>query len=140
MEATLVKKEKYSDITTTVGRRKEAVARVRLSSGLGQITVNGKPITEYFAGAIFQKRYLKPFEITGTTDKFTTSALVSGGGVISQLDAVVHGISRAIQKAQPELRTILKKEGLLKRDARVRERRKYGLAQKARAKKQSPKR
>ncbi len=140
MESTPIKKVKYADTTTTVGRRKEAVARVRLSSGQGLITVNNKPITEYFAGPIFQKKYLKPFEITNTSGKFTISALVSGGGVISQLDAVVHGISRAIQKAQPDLRTLLKKEGLLKRDARVRERRKYGLAQKARAKKQSPKR
>lgn len=140
MENTQVKKVKYSDFTTAVGRRKEAVARVRLSLGQGQITVNGKPISEYFAGAIFQKKYFKPLEITNTSGKFTISVLVSGGGVVSQLDAVVHGISRAIQKAQPDLRTILKKAGFLRRDARVKERRKYGLAQKARAKKQSPKR
>lgn len=125
---------------STVGRRKEAIARVRISPGQGTISVNGKPIGEYFAGEIFQKKYQRPLEITKTSGKYTISAKVVGGGVISQLDAVVHGISRAIAKIEPPLRTLLKKEGLLTRDARVKERRKYGLAGKARAKKQSPKR
>ncbi len=126
--------------TSTIGRRKEANARVRLSPGNGQITINGKPITEYFAGSILQKIYMKPFEITQTSKKFTISVKVVGGGQVSQLKAVIHGIARAIAKQAPDLRTTLKKEGLLTRDARVKERRKYGLAQKARAKKQSPKR
>lgn len=125
---------------STVGRRKEAVARVRLSEGKGQITVNGKPIAEYFRGIVAQKLYSKPLAITQTLNKFTISVKVSGGGPASQLKAVIHGIARAVAKAQPNLRTILKREGLLTRDARVKERRKYGLAQKARAKKQSPKR
>lgn len=125
---------------STVGRRKEAVARVRLSEGKGQITVNGKPIAEYFRGIVAQKLYSKPLAITQTLNKFTISVKVSGGGRTSQLKAVIHGIARAVVKAQPNLRTILKREGLLTRDARVKERRKYGLAQKARAKKQSPKR
>ncbi len=126
--------------TNAVGRRKEAVARVRILPGQGTISVNGKPISEYFAGEIFQKKYQRPFEVTKLANKFTISVKVKGGGVISQLDAVVHGISRVIAKAQPDLRTALKKEGLLTRDARVKERRKFGLAGKARAKKQSPKR
>ncbi len=126
--------------TNTVGRRKEAVARVRISSGNGQITVNGKPIAEYFSGPILQKIYSKPLEITKTLGKYTISVKVAGGGQVSQLKAVIHGISRAIAKAEPSLRTVLKKEGLLTRDPRAKERRKYGLAQKARAKKQSPKR
>lgn len=126
--------------TSTIGRRKEANARVRLSPGNGQITINGKPITEYFAGSILQKIYMKPFEITQTSKKFTISVKVVGGGQVSQLKAVIHGIARAIAKQAPDLRTTLKKEGFLTRDARVKERRKYGLAQKARAKKQSPKR
>lgn len=125
---------------STVGRRKEAIARVRLSLGKGQVTVNGKLITEYFSGVLFQKKYQRPQEITKTTGKYTISAKVVGGGRVSQVDAFVHGISRAIAKAEPELRTILKKDGLLTRDARVKERRKYGHAQKARAMKQSPKR
>jgi small subunit ribosomal protein S9 len=102
--------------------------------------VNGKPITEYFLGAVLQKRYSHPLEITKTNGQFIISVKVEGGGQASQLDAVIHGIARAIAKISPELRTVLKKEGLLTRDARVKERRKYGLAQKARAKKQSPKR
>lgn len=125
---------------TAVGRRKEAVARVRLSPGQGTITVNGKPIVEYFAGAIYQKIYQKPLDITKTISKYTISVKVEGGGKRSQLGAIVHGIARSLAKAEPTLRVTLKKEGLLTRDARVKERRKYGHAQKARAKKQSPKR
>lgn len=129
-----------TETTSTVGRRKEANARVRLSLGNGQIIVNGKPIAEYFPGPILQKLYMKPLEISQTSKKFTISAKVVGGGQVSQLKAVIHGIARAIAKAEPALRTVIKKEGLLTRDARVKERRKYGNAQKARAKKQSPKR
>lgn len=125
---------------STVGRRKESVARVRLMPGEGQITINGKPMTEYFLGAVFQKLYAKPLEVTKTLGKYSISIKVSGGGQMSQLGAIVHGLARAIAKANPELRTTLKREGLLTRDARVKERRKYGNAQKARAKKQSPKR
>ncbi len=125
---------------STVGRRKEAIARVRLSEGKGQVTVNGKPIVEYFPGPLLQKQYNKPLEITDTLGKFTISVKVAGGGQASQLDAFVHGIARAIAKTAPAARTTLKKAGFLTRDPRVKERRKYGLAQKARAKKQSPKR
>lgn len=123
-----------------VGRRKEAVARVRLLSGQGQITVNGKPIAEYFLGPVLQKLYLRPLEITKASGKYTISAKVSGGGQVSQLGAVIHGIARALSKEQPSFRTILKKEGFLTRDPRAKERRKYGHAGKARAMKQSPKR
>ena len=134
------KKGKHAGLTTVIGRRKEAVAKIRLSSGQGTITVNGKPIVEYFAGPIFQKTYNRPLDITNTIGKYTISAKVIGGGQVSQLGALVHGIARAIAKADPTLRGALKKEGLLTRDARAKERRKYGLAGKARAKKQSPKR
>ena len=125
---------------SAVGRRKEAIARVRLLSGNGQITINGKPVGEYFSGTVFQKLYQKPLEITRTSGKYTISVKVKGGGQVSQLGAVIHGISRALAKANPEVRVALKREGLLTRDARVKERRKYGHAQKARAMKQSPKR
>jgi small subunit ribosomal protein S9 len=123
-----------------VGRRKEAVARVRVFPGQGQMTVNGQPISQYFKGPIAQKRYSKPFELTKTLGQLTGSVKVSGGGFASQLDATIHGIARAIQTADKAHRSPLKKAGLLTRDARVRERRKYGLAHAARAKKQSPKR
>lgn len=133
-------KAKNGNTTETVGRRKEAIARVRLSPGNGQTTINGKLITEYFPGPILQKLYSRPTEISKTIGKYMISVKVAGGGEKSQLDAVVHGIARAIAKAEPSLRTSLKREGLLTRDPRVKERRKYGLAQKARAQKQSPKR
>jgi len=132
--------ETKSSAVSTVGRRKEAIARVRLMPGNGQTTINGKPMTEYFKGAIFQKLYLHPLELTKTVGKYAISVKVEGGGRISQLGAVIHGLSRAIAKTEPTLQVTLKREGLLTRDARVKERRKAGLAQKARAKKQSPKR
>lgn len=139
MEEVTVKK-KESKFISVVGRRKEAVARVRLMEGNGQVTVNGKPIVEYFSGAVFQRLYSKPLEITKTLGKYAISVKVEGGGRVSQLGAVIHGLARVLSKSNPELRVILKREGLLTRDARVKERRKFGLAGKARAKKQSPKR
>lgn len=135
------KVKKTNEYVVAVGRRKEAVARVRLMSGRGEITVNGKPINEYFKGEVSQKIYQKPFDVTKTSGKFSASILIEGGGNMSQLGAVVHGLSRALALADREnFRKLLKKEGLLTRDARVKERRKYGHAQKARAMKQSPKR
>lgn len=129
------------NFSTAVGRRKEAVARVRLLAGNGPLSVNGKVISEYFRGPIFQKRYQLPFEVTKTLGEVTGTVKVSGGGLSSQLGAVVHGIARALDKMEKKKNHLsLKKAGLLTRDARVKERRKYGHAQKARAKKQSPKR
>lgn len=125
----------------TVGRRKESVARVRLLKGQGQMTVNGKLISEYFKGPILQKLYQKPLEITSTLGKYTATIKIEGGGKSSQLDAITHGLARALDKEDKEsFHTILKKAGFLTRDPRVKERRKYGHAHKARAKKQSPKR
>lgn len=124
-----------------VGRRKEAVARVRVLQGEGKIIVNGRPIYEYFRGPVYQKAYQKPFELTSTLGKLTATIKLEGGGTMSQLGAVVHGLSRAISLMDKDkYRPILKKAGLLTRDPRVRERRKFGLAGKARAKPQSPKR
>lgn len=123
-----------------VGRKKEAIARVRLTKGNGQITINGKPVVDYFAGVVSQKLLTRPFELTDTKNKYAVSVKVEGGGKSSQLGAVIHGLSRALSKENGEFRSILKKAGFLTRDARVKERRKYGHAQKARAMKQSPKR
>ncbi len=134
-------KTKNSSFVFAHGRRKEAVARVRLFKGKGQTTVNGKPIEEYFPQETFKSDYLKPFKLTKTEGQFYVTVKVTGSGTKGQLDAVVHGISQALNKAnREEYRPMLKKAGLLTRDARVKERRKYGRAQKARKGKQSPKR
>lgn len=127
--------------TQAVGRRKEAVARVRIMKGQGQMTVNGKPVSEYFRGPIAQKKYQQPFELTQTLGQYTATVKIIGGGTNSQLEALIHGLSRALEKSNKEVfRSPLKKNGLLTRDPRVRERRKFGLGGRARAKKQSPKR
>ena len=130
------------DYILTVGRRKEAVARVRLyPKGSGAITVNSKPVEEYFSGPASKVAYMVPFAATNTVGEFDVTVKVEGGGPSGQLGAVVHGIARALEKFDREkYRSILKKKGLLTRDPRAKERRKAGLAQKARAKKQSPKR
>lgn len=124
-----------------VGRRKESVARVRLFKGNAQMTVNGRPIAEYFKGPVAQKKYQMPFQLTNTLGQFTGTIKVLGGGITGQLDAVVHGIARALNNLENQgHRPVLKKAGLLTRDPRAKERRKYGLAHAARAKKSSPKR
>lgn len=124
----------------SVGRRKEAVARVRVMEGHSQIMVNGKPIPEVFRGVVYQKRYQKPFEITKTLGKLTATIKVEGGGLSSQLDAIVHGVSRSLAQISDENKKALRTLGLLTRDPRAKERRKYGLAHAARARKSSPKR
>lgn len=124
-----------------VGRRKSAVARVRLFPGQSQMTVNGKPISDYFKGPVAQKAYQRPFELTKTLGKMTGTVKIIGGGPKAQLDALVHGIAKVLESADSAShRKPLKSAGLLTRDARVRERRKFGRAGKARALKSSPKR
>jgi small subunit ribosomal protein S9 len=122
------------------GRRKEAAARVRLFAGKGATIVNGIPIETYFPGEVDKTKWQKPFFLTKTQGQYYASIKVCGSGKIGQLDAVLHGLSRALSIANPDFRPILKKAGLLTRDPRVKERRKYGLAQKARKGKQSPRR
>lgn len=121
------------------GRRKEASARVRLFKGKGENLINSKPMNEYFPQVVSRLRLNRVFEITKTEDKFYATVTVKGSGKNSQLEAVIHGLARALS-TQEGLRGIVKKAGMLTRDARVKERRKYGLAQKARKGKQSPKR
>jgi len=122
-----------------VGRRKRSVARVRLYLTKGQSLVNDKPLEEYFK-SISEVYYLKPFALTQTTGKYYVTAKIEGGGLKGQAGAFVHGLSRALVQADPKNKTFLKPAGLLTRDPREKERRKFGNAQKARAKKQSPKR
>ncbi|MBU0974524.1 30S ribosomal protein S9 [Patescibacteria group bacterium] len=124
-----------------IGRRKVATARVRIYESEGDFIVNDKVVGQYFGTISDAKlRYNKPFELTGTKGKFSITAIVSGSGSSSQLDAVVHGISRALEKYDPTFRALLKPEGLLKRDDRMKETRKIGMGGKARRKRQSPKR
>lgn len=110
------------------GRRKTAVARVRLYPGAGEITVNGKPAREYFGGrAVHQTVVRQPLALTGTLDRFNVMVRVVGGGVSGQAGAVRHGIARALTRADGELRAPLKRAGMLTRDAREKERKKVGL-------------
>ena len=134
-------KKQKKDFIYAVGRRKTANARVRLSLKQGPILVNQIPIEKYFPLEIYKQKYLKPFQLTNTLQKFSATVKVQGSGKTGQLEAVTHGISRALSMADPKAyRSILKKYGLLTRDPRMRERRKAGYAHSARAKKQSPKR
>jgi small subunit ribosomal protein S9 len=110
------------------GRRKSAVARVRLLPGSGTITVNGKTAREYFGGRdLHQLTIQLPLRVTNTLERFDVSVRVVGGGVSGQAGAVRHGIARALLRFDEELRPTLKREGLLTRDARVKERKKVGL-------------
>ena len=109
------------------GRRKTSVARVRVYMESGPILINGKPMEEVFPWANWQKLVTQPFEVTGSRGQFRVVAKVVGGGVVSQAGAVRHGISRALSVADPNLRQPLKRAGLLTRDAREKERKKYGL-------------
>jgi small subunit ribosomal protein S9 len=111
-----------------VGRRKEAVARIRLYPGSGKMTVNGRPATDYFGGrAVHQATLAEPMQLTGTRERFDVTVRVVGGGVSGQAGAIRHGIARALIKFDEELRPALKRARLLTRDARVKERKKVGL-------------
>ncbi len=109
------------------GRRKTAVARVRLLPGDGSIVVNGKPAAEYFGGASPEGAILLPFRVTETEGRYSASVLVAGGGVSGQAGAIRHGIARALLSAHPNARAALRDAGLLTRDPRAKERKKYGL-------------
>lgn len=111
-----------------LGRRKNAVARVRLYPGNGEITVNGKTSREYFGGREYHQLVInQPLILTNTGANFHIMVRVVGGGVSGQAGAIRHGISRALLRADEELRPSLKRAGMLTRDARVKERKKVGL-------------
>jgi small subunit ribosomal protein S9 len=117
-----------------VGKRKNAVAVVRLYTDSGPIIVNGKPMEEVFPWDAWQQTVNEPFIASETVGQFRIVAKVKGGGIVAQAGALRHGIARAIQIAVPSLRAPLKKAGLLTRDAREKERKKYGLARARKAK------
>ena len=108
------------------GRRKCAVARVRLFPGSGKITVNGKEMSEYFPSESLQGYVKQVFNVSETTDKFDIAARIDGGGIAGQAGALRHGIARALVTYDEELRPALKAAGMMTRDARVKERKKSG--------------
>jgi small subunit ribosomal protein S9 len=108
------------------GRRKTAVARVRLATGTGKILVNGRPFDNYFPVESLRMVASQPLTATGTLEKFDAQISVSGGGPNGQAGAVRHGIARALLTVDANLRPVLKAEGMLTRDSRMRERKKYG--------------
>lgn len=148
------KKEQKRDYIFATGKRKEAVARVRMYENVkpdaawngtllkkGEILVNEKPINEYFTNDVDRRIYSEPIRLVNAQNKYAFTIKVSGGGISGQLEAVAAAIANVLVKFSPgEYRPILKKKDFLTRDARVRERRKVGTGGKARRRKQSPKR
>lgn len=111
---------------TAVGRRKESVARVRICSGSGKIRVNRRKFENYFTRETHRIIVQRPLELTGVVEKFDVYANIDGGGMSGQAGAMRHGIARALLQVTPEQRITLKKDGLLTRDPRAKERKKYG--------------
>ena len=109
------------------GRRKSSVARVRVYNGTGKITINDRDIDDYFGLETLKLLTRQPLALTGTADKFDIVCRVAGGGVTGQAGAIRHGIARALLQCDESLRPALKKAGLLTRDPRMKERKKYGL-------------
>ncbi len=109
------------------GRRKSSVARVRLCTGKGNITINGRGFEEYITSAAIRLDILQPLELTETTTNFDINVNVNGGGMSGQAGAIRLGITRALMEANPDHRTSLKRAGLVTRDPRAKERKKYGL-------------
>jgi small subunit ribosomal protein S9 len=110
------------------GRRKDAVARVWVKPGKGEVTINGKKVSQYFARPVLQMIVNQPFEALSREKAFDVIATVKGGGLSGQAGAIRHGLSRALDNFSPEFHSILRKGGFLTRDSRVVERKKYGRA------------
>ena len=108
------------------GRRKTAIARTWIKPGSGEIVINNRPVEEYFPVEIIRADMIQPFKITNTVGSYDVKATVVGGGIAGQADAVRHGITRALVAVNPDFRITLKRAGFIKRDPRVKERKKYG--------------
>lgn len=121
------------------GRRKESVARVWIYPGDGEMEINGKSIEEYFPRPTLRYQVMQPLEVSSGTGRYRIMATIKGGGISGQAGALSHGIARALVDCDETLRTDLKKAGLLRRDPRMKERKKYGL-KKARKRPQFSKR
>lgn len=120
-------------LVQATGRRKESVARVRLSDGSGRVILNGRPLEDFFPTMATRMRVMEPLNLTQTQGRYDIEARLEGGGTTGQADALRLGISRALVELEPELRATLKKAGMLTRDARVVESKKYGLRKARRA-------
>lgn len=118
---------KLSSAIYATGKRKDSIARVYLMPGKGNITVNGTPMKEYFKRSVLQMILVQPFDVTKRDGSYDVIAMVSGGGLSGQAGAVKHGISKALEKAEPDLRKALKVAGFLTRDSRVVERKHFGF-------------
>ena len=121
------------------GKRKESIAKVRLFPGKGKIIVNSKDFKDYFGRDSLTTMILEPLKLTGTDDAYDIVAVLKGGGISGQAGAIRHAISKALLEINGEFRPILKREGFITRDSRVKERKKYGL-KKARKRPQFSKR
>ena len=117
---------KLSNATYATGKRKDSIARVYLIPGKGNITVNGIAMKDYFKRNVLQMILVQPFDVTKRDGAYDVIAMVTGGGLSGQAGAVKHGISKALEKAEPDLRKALKVAGFLTRDSRVVERKHYG--------------
>ena len=109
------------------GRRKKSVARVRVYAGTGKVTINDRDIDDYFGLETLKLIVRQPLALTETSEKYDVICRVAGGGVTGQAGAIRHGIARALLQSEDEVRPVLKKAGLLTRDPRMKERKKYGL-------------
>jgi small subunit ribosomal protein S9 len=134
------KKTKTENFYFGTGRRKTAVARVRLTLGKGEILINDKSINDVFIDPVSRKIIDQPLNVVDRAGGFSGTVKLSGGGIKAQAEALAHGLSRALVAYDEALRAPLAKAGLMTRDPRMKERRKYGLGGKARKGKQSPKR
>ncbi len=124
---------KPKPLVQTTGRRKSSVARVRLYDGNGEYSLNGRTLTDYFPDPELRRRVQEAFKVTDLENRYDVAATLEGGGTTGQSDALRLGIARGLISIDPELRPVLKKEGMLTRDSRKVERKKYGLRKARRA-------
>jgi small subunit ribosomal protein S9 len=115
------------DLLYATGKRKTSIARVWLGPGEGKFVINERGIKEYFGRETCEMVALQPFDLTGTRNQFDVKANVHGGGISGQSEAIRHGITKALIQYNSEFKDVLKKAGLLTRDSRIKERKKYGL-------------